>query len=195
MGDRARVPQIRRSTRFVEVLKESSHQSVQMLSSISPSWLSQTRNSLGGTHNWAFPCQVGGCYFSRPRWLPTITLASSIPEGGYPSPRPSFGRKSLQTLASLSEGQSRGCEERVPPWGTSATWANITSDNAEFKYPQCVWERPREFWQTGRDAHIAVGKRVLGGLMEVFGGFVQPVFLPRQKRLQIHGCGLQNCFS
>lgn len=57
------------------------------------------------------------------------------------------------------------------------------------------WERPREFWQTGWDAHIAVGKRVLGGLMEVFGGFVQPVFLPRQKRLQIHGRGFQNCFS
>lgn len=62
------VPQIYRSTRSVEVLKESSHQSVQMLSSISPSWLSQTRNSLGDTHNWAFPCQVGGCHFSRPRW-------------------------------------------------------------------------------------------------------------------------------
>lgn len=43
----------------MEVLKASSHQSVKIFSSRSPSWLSQTRNSPAGTHNWTFPCVRG----------------------------------------------------------------------------------------------------------------------------------------
>lgn len=78
------------------------------------------------------------CYFYRARWwwLPTISsLASSILEGRFANPRPSFGKLSPAFLRTKVELM------------TSASLRNLsniskaTCDNTEFNYPQCAWKR------------------------------------------------------
>lgn len=132
------------------------------------------------------------CYFYRAKWswLPTISsIASSIPEGRFANLRPSFGKLSPAFLRTKVELM------------TSASLRNLsniskaTCDNTEFNYTQYAWERTQGILLDRMTCTHSSGEGGPRGWLEIFEGFVQAWFLPRQRRLQIHGCGLQKCLS